>query len=261
MGQKILNALIFDINFFTAHFKRHETKKFRSTYLIPPPTSIWGIIGAMVGLPRDKVHDFIKKKNLMVGGMLQEMDTIFMENVTLHQIKGRTRERTVEQMLFVYNPTYRIALATEDREFLSKIQERITQYNFEYTIFGGITDCLMKNITLVRKVGETHPVYEKNNVRGMVPAKLLEHFIPLENDASIIIKEEDMEVKNVNNPKTNKFSTFPHKSFLTKVLYLNEFCYQEYKCQLILKEERLTVDHIALWSFDDVEHFKYGKNS
>ncbi|HDH44624.1 MAG TPA: CRISPR-associated protein Cas5, partial [Thermococcus sp.] len=37
----------FLISFFTAHFKRHETKKFRSTYIIPPPTAIWGIIGAM----------------------------------------------------------------------------------------------------------------------------------------------------------------------------------------------------------------------
>ena len=78
-----MKAHTFLISFFTAHFKRHETKKFRSTYILPPPTVIWGMIGAIFGVRREVLIDFVKKHNITVGAELCNIKGLAIEKATL----------------------------------------------------------------------------------------------------------------------------------------------------------------------------------
>ena len=47
-----MHALTFIIQFQTAQFKKHLLKLFRGTYLIPPPSVVAGVFGAILGVDR-----------------------------------------------------------------------------------------------------------------------------------------------------------------------------------------------------------------
>jgi len=78
-----MKAHTFSISFFIAHFKRHETKKFRSSYFLPPPTVIWGIIGAIFGVEREALKEFAEENDLIVGAELCDFKGLATEKATL----------------------------------------------------------------------------------------------------------------------------------------------------------------------------------
>ena len=98
-----MKPLTFLVSFFRSHFKRHETKKFRSTYILPPPTVVWGIVGAVLGVERDGLIDFVKENNLSVGAELCSFKGLDVEKATLMSWDEgeRTFIRTVEDFEFL----------------------------------------------------------------------------------------------------------------------------------------------------------------
>ncbi|RLG20791.1 hypothetical protein DRN74_04640 [Candidatus Micrarchaeota archaeon] len=217
---------VFSVSFFTAHFKRHETKKFRSSYLLPPPTVIWGIIGAIFGVEREKLGRFAKENNLIVGAELCNFKGLAIEKATLMpwDKKDRMFIRTVEDFEFLIEPHYRIGVYAKEG-FIEELKKRIEKRDFEFDIYGGISDCFLKDIENENKA----EFMERREARGMIPVDIVAGFSQIAEGCKII-----------------------------RVLYLNTFFYQGFKVEFKVKETTKTVNGIAVWSVDDVERFRKG---
>ena len=217
---------VFSISFFTAHFKRHETKKFRSSYFLPPPTVIWGIIGAIFGIEREELESFAKENNLTVGAELCDFKGLATEKATLMpwDKDNRVFIRTVEDFEFLVEPHYKIGIYAKE-DLIDELKERIEKMNFEFDVYGGISDCFLKDVKNENKA----KFMEKTEARGMIPADIVAGF-------SQIVKE----------------------SRIVRVLYLNTFFYQGFKVNFNVKEPIKTVNGIAVWNVEDVERFREG---
>lgn len=217
----------FSISFFTAHFKRHETKKFRSSYFLPPPTVIWGIIGAIFGIEREQLSEFARKNNLIVGAELCDFKGLATEKATLMPWDNGNKMfiRTVEDFEFLIEPHYRVGICAKE-ELIKELKERIEKRSFEFDIYGGISDCFLKDIR-----NENNAKFEEKtaNIRGMIPVSLIDGFSQITEGGRII-----------------------------RVLYLNMFFYQGFNVEFKVKEPIKTVNGIAVWDVDDVERFRRG---
>jgi CRISPR-associated protein Cas5h len=221
-----LKSHTFLISFFTAHFKRHETKKFRSSYFLPPPTVIWGVIGAIFGVEREELENFAKENNLIVGAELCDFKGLATEKATLMPWDNGTKSfiRTVEDFEFLIEPHYRIGVYAKEN-LVEELKERIERRDFEFDIYGGISDCFLKDIKNESKA----EFVEKKEAKGMIPADIIAGFSQITEGSKII-----------------------------RILYLNTFFYQGFKVEFKVKESIKTVNGIAVWSVDDVERFRKG---
>lgn len=221
-----MKAHTFLISFFTAHFKRHETKKFRSSYFLPPPTVIWGIIGAIFGVEREKLSEFARKNNLVVGAELCNFKGLATEKVTLMpwDKENRVFIRTIEDFEFLIEPRYRVGICAR-KELIRELKKRIEKRDFEFDVYGGISDCFLKDIK-----NENRAIFvNKREVKGMIPTDVIAGFSQIEEGSKII-----------------------------RVLYLNTFFYQGFRVEFKTKKPVKTVNGIAVWSVDDVERFRKG---
>ncbi len=221
-----MQAHAFSISFFTAHFKRHETKKFRSSYILPPPTVIWGILGAIFGVEREQLSEFARKNNLSVGAELYDFKGLATEKATLMPWDDGTKMfiRTVEDFEFLIEPRYLVGVSAKE-ELIRELEKRIEKRNFEFDIYGGISDCFLKDI----KNENDAKFIEQTKVRGMIPANII-----------------------------TGFSQVAEGSRIIRVLYLNTFFYQGFNVEFKVKEPIKTVNGIAVWDVDDVERFREG---
>ena len=222
-----MQAHTFLISFLTAHFKRHETKKFRSTYFLPPPTVIWGIIGAIFGIEREQLKEFARKNNLIVGAELCDFKGLATEKATLMSWDDGNRMfiRTIEDFEFLIEPYYRVGIYAKE-ELIKELKEKIEKRNFEFDIYGGISDCFLKDIKNENKA----EFIEKTEVKGMIPVDLYE----------------------------GVFNQLPEGGRIMKVLCYNTFFYQGFKVKFKVKKPIKTINGIAVWSVDDIERFRKG---
>ena len=216
---------VFSISFFTAHFKRHETKKFRSSYFLPPPTVIWGIIGAIFGVERGKLEEFAEENNLIVGAELCDFKGLATEKATLMPWDDGNKMfiRTIEDFEFLIEPHYRIGICAKE-ELIKELKERIEKKNFKFDIYGGISDCFLKDIKNENKA----EFIEKTEVKGMIPVDLYE----------------------------GVFNQLPEGGRIMRVLCYNTFFYQGFKVEFKVKKPIKTINGIAVWSVDDIERFR-----
>lgn len=161
-----LAAVTFTIRFTTAQFREHAQKLTRKTYLIPPPSAVAGIFGAILGVPRSRLAEFCREKNIMTGAELLSLNGCFSHTVRLYKfdrdaaqlakllrnwyaletlpkrkrgdiIKCVTELKTLYRSEVLYRPEYKLAIASSDESILGKCIERIENLDFEYEVFGG----------------------------------------------------------------------------------------------------------------------------
>ncbi|RLE92298.1 MAG: hypothetical protein DRN04_10665 [Thermoprotei archaeon] len=161
-----LTAITFTIRFLTAQFKEHAQKLVRRTYLIPPPSAVAGIFGAILGVPREKLYDFCREKCILAGaellsfeGYFSQVSRIFkfdrdaMQLVKLldswykiHTLSRGKRDEvfkaiselmTIYRSEVLYKPEYKFAIVSSDIGVIREGIRRIRDLNFEFEVFGG----------------------------------------------------------------------------------------------------------------------------
>lgn len=207
-----------EISFFEAFFKVHYTKGFRLSYPIPLPTSVAGIWGALLGIPREKVNE--EFENFYLGAKLINLGKENFENATFIQIGKKFDNWPPGVVLtqFFTDPTYQIVIAHED---IFKIKEIFQQLNksFKFLPYGGQNDFFVKDIKIlgIEKVG---------------PSDVIENYAP----RNWIEKTEVSSDKN---------------SFLTILPVMHKISdepfYFGYKIKLFLKKKIPTVNNIGLY--------------
>lgn len=158
--------LTFRVRFQTAQFKVHFQKLTRKTYLIPPPSAVIGLFGAMLGISRNELKDFCKKQNVLAGaklcslqGYYTTISRIFKFDRSSKEIiellkewssrrpagkKRQLREvykdivglTPLKESEGLFRPEYKFAIAARDKVVKEGLR-RIRELNFEYDIFGG----------------------------------------------------------------------------------------------------------------------------
>ena len=185
-----LHALTFRITFFTAQFRKHYIKLFRDTYLMPLPSSIAGMIGAIIGIEKYELKKFAEKVDLLCGaellsfnGYIYEYTRIFKfsrEKISKIVEKLRTPEQAREMMpiyksISLYNPEYKIAVALNNQKIYSEITDRLRKKDFVYEIYGGNDYNFVKDIKGIREA----KVIKTNEGRGYILRKDFQDMRPV----------------------------------------------------------------------------------
>jgi hypothetical protein len=179
----------------------------RRTYLIPPPSAVAGIFGAVLGLNRAKLVEL--SKDMLAGAELRSLngrittlarifkfDRPASQLLTLirkyYEASYKNREdrekvmKDIEGLLTIkeseelYMPEYKFAVASNNEPLLEEGMRRLRDFDFEYEIFGG------NDYHFVEFVGDPRParVYNSREGYGYCPR---EDFERLETDSFNIV--------------------------------------------------------------------------
>ena len=153
-------ALTFIVRFLTAQFKDHMQKMTRRTYLIPPPSAIAGIFGAILGLKREELY---KVSNEMLAGAelrflggrivtsarIFKMDRLPSALISLLRryysgersedvIKDMQGLLTIKESEELYMPEYKFAIASPNKALIEEGMKRLKEYDLN-TMFSAET--------------------------------------------------------------------------------------------------------------------------
>jgi len=157
-------CLVFDIFGDFAHFKRIYTTTSAYSYLVPPKTTLIGIIGAILGYSKDEYYKLFDKIEIGLRILFDPKTIIIKQNYLKtdgsYDFKtGKIKERTQIPVEFIKNPKYRIYLKINDNEIYNTLKEFLSKKKSYYTIYLGISEC----ISNYKYIGEFEIECLKNN--------------------------------------------------------------------------------------------------
>jgi CRISPR-associated protein Cas5 subtype I-B len=189
-----MKALVIKISFSEAFFKVHYTKGFRLTYPMPLPTTVAGMIGALLGIERGKLKESLKE--FVFGSKLIKYGSIIAESTTFIQFKSKGPETGVVPSSIVNEPEYLIVIGGEDKK-IAGLRDRI-QKSVKFYPYGGQNDFF----AIDWKIEDIDETEESNIISNYAPQDWVENFL-LEKNSEISIL-----------PVRHKFSNNPNFYFV-----------------------------------------------
>ncbi len=179
-----MRAVLVEVEFPEAVFTSHYTKGFRETYLIPLPTSVAGMFGAMLGIERHNMPSFIRNK--WFGAKLLSYNGVGREIFVFPKIKDKAKDESGNYRWkvewapafqgIVNNPRYLIAMASEDEGLLRDVLRSLGK-GLVYLPYGGLNDFIALD---VKVHGDLYEVELTREVEGYAPEEDVETVIPME---------------------------------------------------------------------------------
>lgn len=180
--------LIFDIWGDYAHFRKPYTTTSPLTYSIPSRTSITGIVGAILGIDKNKNNIELNyencnislkilkpiKKVLINQNLINTKDAKLMSRMKPKGGRTQIRFETLKDV------EYRIYIELFEKEKNIKLKEKLIEHNSFYSICFGITE----HIANFKFVGESEYVEKEGNAE-------IDSVINMENIKNINIKFEE----------------------------------------------------------------------
>ena len=156
-----MKILIFDIWGEFGHFKKFYTTSSPLTFSVPPPTAIYGILGAILGLPKNDYLNHINGRTTKVA--IQILKPIKKIRMTLnlidtknsnsfHLIKTRTQIKTE----FLKNPAYSLFISINNKNLFNELITKVKNRENYYTVSLGLAN-LLANFSYVG-VEEAQPL-------------------------------------------------------------------------------------------------------
>lgn len=242
-----MKALTFIVRFITAQYKDHAQKMTRRTYLIPPPSAIAGVFGAVLGLSREKLYEI--GDEILAGAELRSLEGRIVTSARIFKIdrslSGLTSllrryysgERskdvvkdiqgllTIKESEELYRPEYKFAVASSDEALIEECLRRLENYDFEYDIFGG------NDYHFVEFIGNPRPAKLEKSLDGCGYCRR-EDFDRIEvNTFKIVWNVKDFNSKSI-----------PIVMPVTFIADVKEDFIQVYGAKMILKNEREVVN-------------------
>ena len=154
-------TLVFNIWGEFGHFKKFYTTSSPLTFSVPPPTAIYGILGAILGLPKNDCLSHINGRTTKVA--IQILEPIKKIRMTLnlidtknsgsfHLIKTRTQIKTE----FLKNPAYRLFININNKNLFNELITKVKNRENYYTVSLGLAN-LLANFSYVG-VEEAQPL-------------------------------------------------------------------------------------------------------
>lgn len=176
-----MKILVFDIWGDYAHFKKIYATTSALTYLVPPKTSLYGFVGAILGLEKtgnQYLKPFQNKQCLMGIGVPNRM-RLQRINMNLRPDIGpwKTGETPKPTMMeFVYRPYYRVYFSHKDEGLFQELVERLVERTPVYTPTLGLAS-LVSNFKIIT-VEHTEPkqIGETVDIKSLIPMKKFNQF-------------------------------------------------------------------------------------
>ncbi|PWI57012.1 CRISPR-associated protein Cas5 [Sulfoacidibacillus thermotolerans] len=139
--------VVFELRGHMAHFRKIYTNSSSLTYLVPPRTTLSGIIAAILGLNRDSYYQLLGPEQswitvslrTKVRTIMQTMNNLFIKSPSeLSGVKGHTQvptEIVVSQT--AGDLIYRVFFAHQDESLVSELADRIVQHAPAYPVSLG----------------------------------------------------------------------------------------------------------------------------
>lgn len=139
--------LCFDIWADYAHFKKYYTTTSPLTFSIPPKTTIYGIVGAILGLDKNDYLNYFSIGECHVG--IQIIKPIKKTRINLNLIDtkaakmmSRIKTRTQIKTEFLKDVGYRIFFQHQNKEIYQKLKYFIQVHKTFYSISLGLSENL-----------------------------------------------------------------------------------------------------------------------
>jgi CRISPR-associated protein Cas5h len=140
-------VLVFDIWADYAHFKKYFTTMSPLSFSIPPRTVIAGMIGAIIGIDKQKNPEFFSKEKTLIA--LKINQPIKKTKITMNNIKAvsmnkihRFENHKPTNYEFIKDCSYRIFVSVQETEIQQKIKAYLERHASYYTLNMGISACL-----------------------------------------------------------------------------------------------------------------------
>ncbi|WP_248662337.1 type I-B CRISPR-associated protein Cas5b [Fuchsiella alkaliacetigena] len=148
MGKIDINkVLVFDIWADYAHFKKYYTTTSPLTFSIPPKTTLYGIIGAILGLSKDNYLNYFKPGQCKIGIQIKKPIKKTRVNLNLIDTKSaklmaRIDNRTRIKTELLKDVKYRIYFWHSQTSTYQKLKSYLVQHKTVYSISLGLSECL-----------------------------------------------------------------------------------------------------------------------
>jgi len=146
-----MRVIAFDIFGDLAHFRRFYTTSSPLSFAFPPPTTIAGMLGAIIGIDKSEYLEVFSPENCKIG--LQIINPIRKLRLGMNLIntkgnywiptKNKGHEaRTQVKMEFIKDARYRIYFHHKDEELFKKLSENIQEHKTFFTLSLGLSELL-----------------------------------------------------------------------------------------------------------------------
>ncbi len=172
-----MKVIAFDIWGEFGHFKKFYTTSSPLTFSVPPPTAVFGMLGAVLGFGRDEYLNHINADNTKIGiQILKPIKKVRMSinlidtknSGSFHLIKNRTQLKTE----FLKNPAYRIYVHHKDENLFNRLTDYIKNQKTHYTLSLGLAN-LIANFKF-QGIYEAAALENVNEVITIVPEEYVE---------------------------------------------------------------------------------------
>jgi len=165
--------LVFDIWGDYAHFKKIYATTSAVSYIIPPKTSMYGYIGAILGLKKQDNEYLSSFKEGACKMALQIVSPIIMQriNTNLRSVLGRMKEggnRKPTMVEYVYKPHYRIFLHHKDPTLYESLKVHLKEHKSVYTPTLGLAN-LISNFEFIGEFHFTSTLNSNLAIQTVIP--------------------------------------------------------------------------------------------
>lgn len=168
--------LIFDIWGDYAHFKKIYATTSAVSYAIPPKTSLYGYMGAIIGLPKaeNAYLTAFADKQCLLG--ISVLNPIIMKRLgtNLRPNIGRTADNPKPTLTeYVYQPKYRLYVSHQDGYFYDELRAALQEHRSVFTPSLGLAG-LVSNFGWVGEVTaeSVHPT-DSVPIHSVIPRRHL----------------------------------------------------------------------------------------
>jgi len=146
-----MRTVVFDIYGDLGHFKKFYTTSSPLTFSFPPPPTVRGMLGAIIGADKENyLQVFSHEKCKLAIRILSPISKIRMGlnhintkgNYWIPIKKGSHEARTQIRTEFVKNPAYRIYVSHEDKEIFDQLVQNIMAHKTVFTLSLGLSELL-----------------------------------------------------------------------------------------------------------------------
>jgi len=176
----------FDVGADYAHFRRVGNNSAKPSYLIPPRTTVAGLLAGIMGMPRNSYYDLFAPDTSAIAVVPKNVPHTYTMGITTvntkaddaiqylpeekHYTKSAEmltpesyvkydRQRDTYQMLV--DPVYRIYVALKDDDVHEELRERLEDSRYYYSPSLGLSECIAE----IESV-DTHTV-KRNKVEAV----------------------------------------------------------------------------------------------
>ncbi|MDD3925062.1 MAG: type I-B CRISPR-associated protein Cas5b [bacterium] len=147
-----IKVLSFDVTGDYAHFRKYYSTSSPVTFSVIPPTAVLGIIGAVLGLPREE-ELYVKILTEAVTGIgIRLLSPVKKTRMGINLINTKSnvwvpkqrREgaRTQIKFEFLKEAAYRFYITMEDQELFGRLASTLMEHKCYYTVSLGLSELL-----------------------------------------------------------------------------------------------------------------------